>query len=217
MENIVYIDDRESKSRQQKALKILKPAEVVRIEAGDYTCGDVAVEYKSAEDMVASIVDSRVFNECSRISQLYRYPYLVIAGNVPRHIEMMYKYNLHGRISIESYLGALSSLSTLVNVLVVNNQSQALHLIKSIFEKCNNSEGVVRGVVKPPKKTFNPAANYLSLIRGISTSKALKITEDLELETLADLLGLDLEQLLNVDGIGKKTAISIIDKIKGER
>ena len=213
----VYIDDREKKSRQQKALEILPNAKIERLEAGDYTCGDVAVEYKSAEDMVASIVDSRVFNECIRISQLYRYPYLVIAGDVPRRIEMMYKYNLHGRISIESYLGALSSLSTILNVLVVNNQSQALHLIKSIFEKCNNSDGVVRGVIKPPKKTFNSAANYLSLIRGISTSKALKITDDLELETLEDLLKLDLETLMSVDGIGKKTAISIIDKIKGER
>ncbi len=213
----VCVDDREKKSRQQKALEILPNAKVTRLEAGDYVCEDTAVEYKTAEDMVASIVDYRVFNECSRISQLYHYPYLVIAGNVPKHIEMMHQYNLSGRISIESYLGALASLSTIVNVLVVNNQSQALNLIKSIFEKCNNSDSVVRGVVKPPKKTFNPAANYLSLIRGISTNKALNITEALELETLEDLLELDLEKLLSVDGIGKKTAISIVDKIKGER
>ena len=200
----ICVDDREKKSRQQKALELFDNAHVERLPAGDYVYGDVAVEYKTDSDMVASIVDSRVFNECSRISQLYRYPYLVIAGNVPKHIEMMHQYNLSGRITIESYLGAIASLSTIVNVLVVNNQSQALHLIKGIFEKYNNSDGVVRGVVKPPKKTFNPAANYLSLIRGISTSKALNITEALELETLEDLLGLDLEKLLSVDGIGKK-------------
>lgn len=217
MDSITLIDDREKKTRQKKALEILEPAKVTRLEAGDYVCGDTAVEYKTDSDMVASIVDYRVFNECSRIAQLYKYSYLVIAGNVPKHLEMMHQYNLSGRISIESYLGALASLSTIINVLVVNNQSQALHLIKSIFEKCNNSDGVVRGVVKPPKKTFNPAANYLSLIRGISTSKALKITDDLELETLEDLLKLDLETLMSVDGIGKKTAISIMDKIKGER
>lgn len=217
MGSITLIDDREKKTRQQKALEILEPAKVTRLEAGDYTCGDVAVEYKTSEDMVASIVDYRVFNECARIAQLYKYPYLIVAGNVPKHIEMMYQYNLSGRITLESYLGAIASLSTIVNVLVVNNQSQALHLIKYIFEKCNNSDSVVRGVVKPPKKTFNPAANYLSLIRGISTSKALKITDDLELETLEDLLTLDLEKLLRVDGIGKKTAIQIMDKIKGER
>ena len=215
--DVIMIDDREKKSRQKLALEILPNAHVERLPAGDYVCGEVAVEYKSAEDMVASIVDSRVFNECIRISQLYRYPYLVIAGDIPRRIEMMHQYNLSGRITLESYLGALASLSTIVNVLVVNNQSQALHLIKSIFEKCNNSDNVVRGVVKPPKKTFNPAANYLSLIRGISTSKALKITEALELETLEDLLTLDLEKLLSIDGVGKKTAIQIMDKIKGER
>lgn len=217
MDSITLIDNREKKSRQDKALEILEPAKVTRLEAGDYVCGDTAVEYKTDSDMIASIVDSRVFNECSRIAQLYRYPYLVIAGNVPKHLEMMHRYNLHGRITLQSYYAAKVSLSTFVNVLEAHNEEQALNMIKGIFEKCNNSEGVVRGVVKPPKKTFNPAANYLSLIRGISTSKALKITEDLELETLADLLGLDLEQLLNVDGIGKKTAISIIDKIKGER
>lgn len=213
----VCVDDREKKSRQQKALELFDNAHVERLPAGDYVCGEVAVEYKTDSDMVASIVDYRVFNECSRIAQLYKYPYLVIAGNVPKHLEMMHQYNLSGRISIESYLGALASLTTIVNVAAVNNQSQALHLIKYIFEKCNNSDSVVRGVVKPPKKTFNSAANYLSLIRGISTSKALKITDDLELETLEDLLTLDLEKLQNVDGIGKKTAISIMDKIKGER
>lgn len=213
----VCVDDREKKTRQQKALEILPNARIERLDAGDYVCGDVAVEYKTSEDMVASIVDYRVFNECSRIAQLYKYPYLVIVGNVPRHIEMMHQYNLHGRITLQSYYGAKVSLSTIVNVLEAHNEEQALNMIKSIFEKCNNSDSVVRGVVKPPKKTFNPAANYLSLIRGISTSKALKITDDLELETLEDLLTLDLEKLLSVDGIGKKTAIQIIDKIKGER
>ena len=213
----ICVDDREKKSRQKLALEVLPNAHVERLPAGDYVCGEVAIEYKTDSDMVASIVDYRVFNECSRISQLYKYPYLVIAGNVPKHLEMMHQYNLSGRITLESYLGAIASLSTIVNVLVVNNQSQALHLIKSIFEKCNNSDNVVRGVVKPPKKTFNSAANYLSLIRGISTSKALKITDDLELETLEDLLTLDLEKLLSVDGVGKKTAIQIMDKIKGER
>lgn len=213
----VCVDDREKKSRQQKALELFDNAHVERLPAGDYTCGEVAVEYKTDSDMVASIVDYRVFNECSRISQLYHYPYLVIAGNVPRHIEMMHQYNLSGRITLESYLGAIASLSTIVNVLVVNNQSQALHLIKSIFEKCNNSDSVVRGVVKPPRKTFNPAANYISLIRNIGTDTALKITEDLEVETLEDLLDLDIEKLLSVDGVGKKTAIQIMDKIKGER
>ena len=213
----ICVDDREKKSRQKLALEILPNAHVERLPAGDYVCGEVAIEYKTSEDMVASIVDYRVFNECSRISQLYRYPYLVIAGNVPKHIEMMHQYNLSGRITLESYLGALASLSTIVNVLVVNNQSQALHLIKSVFEKCNNSDGRVRGVIKPPKKTFNPAANYLSLIRGISTSKALNICEATGVENLTDLLGLDLEKLMAVDGIGKKTAIQIMDKIKGER
>lgn len=214
---MIFIDDREKKSRQTKALEVLPDSQVSRLDAGDYVSGDTAVEFKTASDMVASIVDYRVFNECSSIAELYKYPYLVIAGNVPKHLEMMYQYNLSGRIPVESYLGALASLSTIVNVLVVNNESQALHLIGKIFEKNNNSDGVIRGVRKPERKTVNPAATYLSMIRGISTTKALKICELTGVETLTDLLLLDTDKLLQVEGIGKKSAINIMRYINGER
>lgn len=211
------IDYREKKSRQKKALKILEPAEVVRLEAGDYVHQEVAVEFKTATDMIASIIDNRVFDECGRMAAKYRYPYLIIAGEVNKELQDRHRMGLPGRISVDSYLGVVARLSMLVNVNMVSNEDQALHLMQKIFEKIDNAGESYRFVPKPEHKTFNPAANYLSLIRGISTSKALKITEDLELETLTDLLGLDLEKLLSVDGIGKKTAISIMDKIKGER
>lgn len=60
MENITLVDDREKHSRQEKALKTLEPAQVTRLICGDYVHGDVAVEFKTASDMVASIVDYRV-------------------------------------------------------------------------------------------------------------------------------------------------------------
>ena len=217
MENITLVDDREKHSRQEKALKTLEPAQVTRLICGDYVHGDVAVEFKTAEDMVASIQDYRVFNECSSISEVYKYPYLIIAGDVSRLLELMHQRGLPGRITVKSYLGAIASLSMIVNVITVANEDQALTLMQRLFEKHDNSDGVIRGVRKPERKTVNPAATYLSMIRGISTTKALKICELTGVETLTDLLLLDTDKLLQVEGIGKKSAINIMRYINGER
>lgn len=215
MKIVTSIDDREKQSRRTKALQVFEPAQVKRLHHGDYVHGDVAVEYKTAEDMIASIQDYRVFNECTNISRVYKYPYLIIAGDVSDLLNKMHMRGLPGRITLSSYLGAVASLSLIVNVITVANEDQALSLMKKIFDKVDNADERVRGVLKPPRKTVNAAATYLSMIKGISTHKALAITDTLELETLQDLLELDYYVLCKVDGIGKITAENIMKQIKG--
>lgn len=209
----VYIDDREDQSRRLKALLKL-PGEplIKRLPWGDYVCGDVAVEYKAPEDMISSIIDNRVFNECSEIREHYSYPYLIIAGNVPELLSIKYKKNIPGKISVNQYLGAVASLSTYVNVLVVNNENQALNLISKLFSKHYDCK--VRGVRKPPLKDDNTAVNYLSCIKGVSVDKATIICETLNVGNLHDLLDLTVDDLVTVSGVGLRTAEMIIKGVK---
>lgn len=209
----VYIDDREDKSRQIKALLKLPGGPIVkRVQYGDYICGDCAVEYKSPEDMIASILDNRVFNECLEIREHYTYPYLVIAGNVPELLAVKYRKNIPGRVTVNQYLGAVASLSTYVNVLVVNNENQALTLIGKLFSKHYDSK--VRGVCKPVSKTGNSAVNYLSCIKGVSVDKASCICEELGVVSLQDLLDLTVNDLTMVDGVGVRTAELIMKGVR---
>ena len=210
----VYIDDREKQSRQMKAqLKLPGEPIVTRLECGDYVYGDiVGVEYKSAEDMISSILDNRVFNECINLRETYKYPYLVIAGSVPDVLRVKNWKKIPGRITVNQYLGAVASLSTIVNVLVTDNENQALTLINRVFEKCE--DGKVRNIPRPPVKTVNPAVNYLSSIRGISPVKAVEICNVLGVNCLSDLLAVTVDDLRSVDGVGVRTAESIVKGIK---
>ena len=210
----VYIDDREKQSRQMKA-QLTLPGEpiVTRLECGDYVYGDlVGVEYKSAEDMISSIIANRVFNECRPLRETYKYPYLVIAGSVPDVLRVKNWKKIPGRITVNQYLGAVASLSTIVNVLVTDNENQALTLINRVFEKCE--DGKVRNIPRPPVKTVNPAVNYLSSIRGISPVKAVEICSTLGVNCLSDLLTVTVDDLRSVDGVGVRTAENIVKGIK---
>ena len=70
-------------------------------------------------------------------------------------------------------------------------------------------------VRKFPRKTKNNAFNWLCYCNyGISAKKATAIVETLDLHTLNDLQKITVEELLTVDGIGKKNAENIIEGLK---
>ena len=79
-------------------------------------------------------------------------------------------------------------------------------------EKSLSKKPIIR---KYEKKHSNPAFNFLCYcIYGINHKKAQTIINSFDLKTLTDLQKLTHEQLTQIEGIGPKTAKTIIEAIR---
>lgn len=80
----IVADERERKSGIPDLLKKAGLGlEVVMLPVGDYiVASETVVERKSIYDLVSSVFDGRLFDQCSRLKEHFEHPVLVVEGNV---------------------------------------------------------------------------------------------------------------------------------------
>lgn len=226
---IVKIDDREKSSRIKSAenffTKMGYTVCVEHLPVADYVFHDrVAFEYKTANDMIGSIMDGRVFRQARNMKQ-YEHSFIVVVGNVAEEINKRNKkvywkqYKGKSQFTVKSWLGALARLSTYSQVIVLDNDRQCWRFMDSLVSKIFKDNVDIKMVDKPQNGLINPVASYLSCIyvndsQRLSTSTAVKITEEFGLKNVSDLTSLTRKQLLGINGVGEKTADAIIDAIR---
>lgn len=226
---IVKIDDREKPSRIQSAVNYFQKMgytpEVSHLSVGDYVFHDrICFEYKTASDMIGSIVDGRVFKQAFNMNQ-YDYSYVLIEGSVPKQIrknnKKAYWYNgvanNGSKFTVKSYIGAYARLETYSNVLVVDNQQQAWQLMDALVSKLFKDNVDIKMIDRPQHGLVNPIASFLSCIyvneqQRLPVKSALKIVEYLD-ENSMKLYDLEYDDLLSINGIGRKTAMAVINEI----
>ena len=212
----LQIDNRESKTRINSAIQFF--SDDYEIETNSYPVGDyifdskVVFEYKTAEDMISSVIDNRVFRQVEKMKQ-YPFHYVIVVGNVAQTInERNQNYwnrrNNVKQFNVRNYLGSLARLSIESKVLHVDNNQQAWTLMGFIVKKLLKDNPNVKGVEKPMVTLSDPIAQRI----GIKT--AVMIREYLHLEKLEDLLAVTYDDLIGVKGVGKKTARSIMEVLK---
>ena len=191
---------------------------------GDYVFDDkVCFEFKTASDIINSIMDSRVFKQAHNMKQ-YPFSYIVVVGNVADEInrrnqpKYYNKYNQMRTFTLKNYLGALSRLYTYSNVIHLDNQQQCWILMEYLVTKLLE-ENDVEPLDKPSFKLTDPIASFLGLIyvnknQRVSSKQAILIREHLHLETLEDLVNVTYDDLVSVKGIGSKTARKIMEVLK---
>ena len=228
---IVRIDDRESKSRQNSAIKFFKKLGykpvVEHLAVGDFVFHDrICFEYKTASDMIGSIKDGRVFRQARNMTQ-YEYSFVIVEGSVPHEIDNQSKNaywknnsrKYKGEFTQKAWLGAYARLETYSRVLIVETQQQAWKLMDALVSKIFADNTEIKMIDTPQNGLVNPVASYLSCIyvndtQRLSKATALRITKQYELENVTDLTFLTISDLLNVKGVGQKTAEAIMDAIR---
>lgn len=197
---------------------------VSQLPIGDYVFEDkVAIEYKTPSDIINSIMDGRIFRQASNMKQ-YPFSYVIVVGSVAEEInrrnEPKYynKYNKMRSFTLKNYLGALARLYTYTTVIHVDNNQQCWILLEYLVFKLLE-ENDVKSVEKPHFKLTDPIASFLGCIyvnntQRLSIKQAVLIREHLHLETLEDLLNVEYEDLVNIKGIGTKTAKAVMEAIK---
>ena len=223
----LVIDNREDNKRINSATRFFSTYNVKtdQLPIGDYLFEDkIVFEYKTPSDMINSIIDGRIFRQTHNMKQ-YPFSFVIIVGNVADEInrrnEPKYwnKYNKIRTFTIKSYLGALARLYTYTKVIHVDNNQQAWTLMQYLVEKLLEENKDIKAIEKPQFKLSDPIASFLGCIyvnksQRLSIKQAVLIREHLHLETLQDLLDVTYEDLVNIKGIGSKTAKAVIEVIK---
>ena len=226
---MIRIDDREKDSRIRSATSFFEKlgysCKTQHLTVADYVFHDrIAFEYKTASDMIGSIMDGRVFRQARNMKQ-YEYSYIIVVGNVAKEINARNKkaywrkYPSKNSFTVYSWLGALARLSISSQVICLDNDQQCWKFMDLIVSKILKDNNDVKMVDKPQNGLINPVASYLSCIyvndsQRLPTSTAVRITDEFGLETVSQLVALSKEDLLKVRGIGDKTADAIVEAIR---
>ncbi|MFH1751882.1 MAG: DEAD/DEAH box helicase [archaeon] len=131
-EIIVHADQRERNSRVIRELIDLKVEVIIKqLELGDYILSkDVAVERKTIQDFLSSLIDGRLFKQLNDLSLNYEKPLLLVEGDFK---EIYSLRNVHEN----AIIGALTSiaLNYRVPVLFTSNDKETAKFLYVIAKR----------------------------------------------------------------------------------
>ncbi|MFB6190827.1 MAG: DEAD/DEAH box helicase [Candidatus Nanohaloarchaea archaeon] len=202
---VIYADDREN-SVAKKLSKMEVTVRKKRLDVGDFLVSDrTAVERKRADDFVDSMLDQRLFTQLEELQQFER-PVLLIEG------EDLYK---HRDVHPNAIRGALSSISIeyQVPILWSSDEDETAELLKSLAKREqeeNERELAIRGE-KTPKARKEMKEFVVAGLPDVNTKIAERLLE--EFGSIEKVFTASKTELMNVKGIGDKTAGKIRDLI----
>jgi len=201
----IIVDSRElgsATTRELSKYDIAITPETLSI--GDFIISDrTAVERKTVEDFVASIIDGRLFEQVSNLKSAYEMPILLIEGE---------GFQTSRNIAPEAVMGAVASVIVDFGVPVVRTRSpsESALLLLSIARR-EQSKGERRPRIRMERKPESLAHEQEFVIAGlplIDTVLARRLLR--AFGTVEKVFVASEQELQNVEGIGRK----ISDRIR---
>ena len=201
----IIIDEREKKSGIPNLLIAIGiKTEIKTLQIGDYIVGpETVVERKSIQDLISSVFDGRLFDQCSRLKEHFQYPILLVEGNVDE-IESITENPL-------VFYGALSTVAIDFKIPIIPTPN-ASHTAKLLVSLCSKKESIKGPFLKKIKKSNNIQKQQLSVLcslPGIGEKIAIRILEKYGSPFIA--LSATSKELGKIPGLGETRA----KKIKG--
>ncbi|MBR9680903.1 MAG: DEAD/DEAH box helicase [Candidatus Altiarchaeota archaeon] len=195
-ERHIVVDDREI-----SIAKYLSNPKIKRIEIGDFIISDrVAIERKTSQDFVSSIVDGRLFDQVAKLKEAYEKPLIIIEG--------LDLYS-HRAIHPNAIRGALASLvlDWGVGVIFVKDKEETAKLME-VISKREYDKGKSPSIQRPKATTITEYQELLiSSLPGINLVLSRRLLE--MFGNPLDLINASLYDLMSVEGIGEKKANQI--------
>lgn len=198
---IIKVDSREPQwvASQLKSHPLIKgEIEITALPCGDIQIDDIIIERKEPNDLLASIADNRLFNQCCEMRQDFEWCYVVITG------QLLTGYD--GKIigtnwNFRSVQGALLSVQELgIGVCYAQNDTDLAHTVAWLINRPRTQH-----ITIPPRKFGLPMMDdqkILSSLPGIGSDRALELLRE---HNLRDALLCLLDPNCEVKGIGPKT------------
>ena len=199
----IIVDERERKSGIPDLLKSIgMGVEMKTLPIGDYIVApETIVERKSIKDLMASVFDGRLYDQCTRLKEHFAHPIVLIEGNVDE-IEEITDNPL-------VFYGALSRVTLEFKIPIIPTPS-ASHTAKLLVALCSKKDGPTGPYLKKIKKSSNLETQQLSTLcslPGIGEKFAVRMLE--KFGTPLKVFSATTSELAKVEGLGESRAKKI--------
>ena len=199
----IIVDERERKSGIPDLLKAIgMGVEMKTLPIGDYIVApETIVERKSIKDLMASVFDGRLYDQCTRLKENFEHPIVLIEGNVDE-IEEITDNPL-------VFYGALSRVTLEFKIPIIPTPS-ASHTAKLLVALCSKKDGPTGPYLKKIKKSSNLETQQLSTLcslPGIGEKFAVRMLE--KFGTPLKVFSATTSELSKVEGLGESRAKKI--------
>jgi DNA excision repair protein ERCC-4 len=211
IENLrIIVDEREKKSGIPELLRSVGiNLEIKTLPIGDYIVApETVVERKSLSDLISSIFDGRLFDQCNRLKEHFAHPVILVEGNVDE-IEQIVENPL-------VFYGALSAIAIDFKIPIVPTPS-ATHTAKLLVSMCSRKEISKGPFLKKIKKSDNLQRQQLSVLcslPGVGEKLATRMLE--RFGSPARTLNATFAELAKVEGLGEARAKKIKQMLESE-
>ena len=204
IENLrIIVDERERKSGIPELLKSVGlNLEMKTLPIGDYIVApETVVERKSIRDLMSSVFDGRLFDQCSRLKEHFQHPVVLMEGNVDE-IEEITENPL-------IFYGAISTVVLDFKIPVIPTPS-ATHTAKLLVSMCSRKDTPKGPYLKKIKKSSDLERQQLSVLcslPGIGEKFAVRMLE--KFGTPLKVFTATTSELAKVEGLGDARAKKI--------
>jgi len=206
----IIVDEREKKSGIPDLLKAVGiNIEIKTLPVGDYIVApEIVVERKSIRDLISSIFDGRLFDQCNRLREHFQHPVILMEGNVDE-IEEFTENPL-------VFYGAISSIAIDFKIPVLPTPN-ATHTAKLLVSMSSRKEAAKGPFLKKIKKSSDLQRQQLSVLcslPGVGEKLATRMLE--KFGTPLRVLGASSVELSKVEGLGKERAKKIKEMLESK-
>ena len=211
----IYVDHRENPSGVPSALEELgAEVEMKQLEVGDYIVSDrVAIERKTTGDFLNSFIDNKnhLFGQIADMSRSYTRPVLLIEG---APLDLYVTRHVHPN----AIRGILASIAIGFGVPIVytvsaDDTAQFIFIAARREQEDHRREISLHG--SRSKMTIDEQRVYcVSSISDIGPVTAKNLLENFK--SIQAVIDAPIDELMKVNGVGKKTAERIRDVVGGE-
>ena len=204
LENLrIIVDDREQKSGIPELLKSVGlNVEMKTLPIGDYIVApETIVERKSIRDLMASVFDGRLFDQCTRLKEHFEHPIVLMEGNVDEIEEITDNPLI--------FYGALSTVVLDFKIPVIPTPSAA-HTAKLLVSMCSRKDAPKGPYLKKIKKSPDLERQQLSSLcslPGVGEKFAVRMLE--KFGTPLKVFTATTADLAKVEGLGEARAKKI--------
>lgn len=206
----IIVDEREKKSGIPDLLKAVGVnIEVKTLPVGDYIVApEIVVERKSIRDLISSIFDGRLFDQCNRLREHFQHPVILMEGDVDE-IEEFTENPL-------VFYGAISSIAIDFKIPVIPTPN-ATHTAKLLVSMSSRKEAQKGPFLKKIKKSSDLQRQQLSVLcslPGVGEKLATRMLE--KFGNPLRVLSASSVELAKVEGLGKERAKKIKDMLESK-
>ncbi len=203
----ITVDVREQNSRvvrelARKDVKII----ATQLSSGDYIISeDMAVERKSVDDFLGSLMDGRLFSQAKKLTSDFPNAVMIIEGGT-----------LHGRRNIneKAIYGALASLVSDFRITVFRSEDEreTAGIMAALLSRSSGSGK--KTSVRKDKRSFSTADSKKYVLEGLPNVSGTLADRLLEhFGSVRAVFQADQDELQKVKGIGPQTAKKIVELI----